>query len=121
MAPLKFRARRRGETTSRGDVVELRLVGPALVRVAIQRIPDESKKNSRRTNDDQKSAPSEGTCNPEQQRAQEGEAEILTDGVDARGGRSLCLREPGAQHAAVRRKCRRFRESQAHATGNERP
>jgi hypothetical protein len=90
------------------------------VRIAVQGVPQRSESDAGAADDDQKRAPAESGGNPEQHRAQEGEAEVLANRVDARRRSAFGLRKPGPQDAAVGWERRCFGDAQAHAARDQR-
>ena len=90
------------------------------MRFAIAYPPEQAEEHARNADDEEQRAPAERPHDPEQQRAQEGEPDILADRIDAGRECALLLREPGRHHTAVGRKARRFAHAEGEAKSQQR-
>ena len=105
-----------GEPAARGDIVEFGLVDARVVRgFAIAPIEDDAEDNAGDADDDEHRMPAIGRHQHEQERAEEGQADIFADGIDACRRRAFLLRKPGPHDPAVGREARRLGDAEAEA------
>src|SRR5690349_6555462 len=73
----------------------------ALAGIAIKRPPHSAERDAESADEEKQTAPAESLRDPEQGQAQKTEAEHLSNRVHGIGARTLVLREPRRQNAAV--------------------
>src|SRR5256886_15779969 len=85
----------------------------ALEGLAVCNPPHDRERQTHRSREHEQPAPSKLTQHPKEQGAQKCQADVFPDGVDTGCKGAFLLWKPGRNHAAIGRKARRFRNSQA--------